>query len=200
MNVPLSEVRSAMSGAALALFIWAPTLSAQTAPDSALEARMTMFAQARQFHDVDALRLFSSGAYIQQLQDTTLARYWRFRVAAPSAVLSSTDPALVQFVDDLAGARDQNLIDAFVAAFAALRRGDGNNAAALAMLAYLYLPPRSWTVEQSEHTFARYEGDKAVYYLTEVWAAPFVEQNLTKRVVVEWFRSGTGEWLLNQLR
>lgn len=181
----------------------ATTAAAQATPAEtpALRARMDVFAKARQYGDIEALKGLSSPIYLRVIQDSTEVRYARFRAINPSSRLIADDPAFQQFIKGEIPDADDSDFEVLATAFRSIERNEGESEAALVILAHVYRFPRApIVVGKSTLTFARAESSGAVYYLSEEWVLPLGGGSAEKRFVVEWFRLPSGTWVLNTVR
>jgi hypothetical protein len=166
---------------------------------------MEAFARARQFRDVEALRALHSKLNLEAIEDSVRVQHARYRAISPSTPLVSTDPTFRRFVlQDVAASLDSSSQDRFAemtaTAFAVLEGSDPSRAA-LVILAYYYeFPPASVVISNSAYSFARADGSKATYYLSEDWELPLSNIRIPKRFVVEWIKSRDGAWLLGNVR
>jgi hypothetical protein len=159
---------------------------------------MEALIKARQAGDVAVLAQFHTAAQLQMMQDTLSKRYANYRGRFPSSEPVATDQEFRSFITELFPEASDGLIAALARAFQHISHGE-NRSAALEILALLYQFPRGpWVVKSSSCAFARADGNRFVYYLTEEWNAPHAELRQPKQFVVEWVNAN-GQWLLEDV-
>jgi hypothetical protein len=160
---------------------------------------MEALIKARQAGDLAVLAKFHTAAQMQTMQDTLSKRYAYYHSRFPSSEPSATDEGFRTFVTEVFPGASDALVAALGRAFQHASQGD-NRGAALEVLALLYHFPRSpWIVKNSSCSFAKAEGNRFVYVLTEEWNAPHAEMRVPKKFVVEWVNAN-GQWLLDDVR
>ena len=167
--------------------------------DPALRSQMEALIKARQAGDLAVLARFHTTEQLQTMQDTLSKRYATYHSRFPSSEPTATDQDFRAFVAEVFPGASDALLIALGRAFQHASQGD-NRGAALEILAARYHFPRGqWVVKNSTCTFARAEGNRILYVLTEEWNAPHAEMRVPKRFVVEWVNAN-GQWLLDDVR
>lgn len=198
-----SRLVRALAMIATCVAVQSGTLSAQSSEPESLKNRMQAFAGARQFRDLDVIRLMSMPEYFSIVQDTLKARHRRFQLAFPASEPVPTDGGFRRFLSDQLGLTDQASLEIFSDAFKLLERRETEDRAVLQLLASVYsFAPRPWTVRSRNVQFGRLEANKAIYYLSEEWTLPMNGGTVLKRFIVEWLKLSdqSGTWVLNSVR
>jgi hypothetical protein len=192
---------------ARALFILVLIVLAGAAPFAAqaprdsltLSRQMREYSVARQFHDVQALGSLVHEKLLGPLEESLPSLHRAFRARFPTTS-PDRDDELRAFLSERnpTDSASPEVLRAFGTAFRILDAQGSVRDAAVALLAEGLLPPENVSVDSSRAQFARWDGEAAVYYLTEVWTL-LGTLSVTKRFVVRWERAAKG-WGISDVR
>jgi hypothetical protein len=167
------------------------TVAQAASGDSTLTHRMQAYVSARQFRDIQGIRLLVPDSLYNALKDGLAAKYREFRASYPGAALS---PDSSEFKAFFRANTDTEVLSGLAKAFESIEGGSPDNAA-LIVFAGEYFPPDNWVIDSARYSFARYEGPIGVFYLTEFVRIPYANVAFPARSVVRWVRVN-GRWSL----